>query len=97
MNQVNFEFLAKHFFRTYFVYFSTDICGTGMTYVDGICRESCNGGDSCCTQNNPCVEGEGDCDDNSNCKNGLTCDNSFNNCLDNEFGTKDDCCYNPAH
>ena len=48
--------------------------------------------EKCCTIDNPCIEGEGDCEDNDECQNDLVCGN--NNCKD--FGQfyheKDDCC-----
>ena len=49
--------------------------------------------------NNKCDEGEGDCDFDSDCKDGLKCGDSFNNCWPNsggEWDTKDDCCYKPG-
>ena len=67
----------------------------------------CEGGDSCCTDKFPCGLGEGDCDDDSNCKEGLKCgnDNCFkktNNkrdCLGDvdcdNFEYDDDCCFKP--
>ena len=50
------------------------------------------GGKSCCTEDSPCGEGEGDCDINRDCKSGLKC--GINNCK--KFGAYynkyDDCC-----
>jgi hypothetical protein len=46
----------------------------------------------CCTAEEPCRDGEGDCDSNDDCDDGLVC--GQNNC--NQFGDfyhqKDDCC-----
>lgn len=54
--------------------------------------EECNGGNSCCSLDKPCGEGEGDCDSNDECMAGLRC--GTNNC-DLSAGTfeqLDDCC-----
>jgi len=49
----------------------------------------------CCTPQNPCPEGEGDCEIDNDCSGNLVCGN--NNCK--QFGTffheKDDCCVKP--
>ena len=48
--------------------------------------------EKCCTEEHPCQEGEGDCDNNDECKDDLVCGD--NNCK--QFGDfyheKDDCC-----
>eukprot|EP00092_Neocalanus_flemingeri_P077976 GFUD01096910.1.p1 GENE.GFUD01096910.1~~GFUD01096910.1.p1 ORF type:complete len:293 (-),score=50.19 GFUD01096910.1:92-970(-) len=46
----------------------------------------------CCTKENPCVEGEGDCEDDTECGVGLGC--GTNNCkrFGDFFHPKDDCC-----
>ena len=48
--------------------------------------------EKCCTNDEPCVEGEGDCENDDECREDLVCGN--NNCK--EFGSfyheKDDCC-----
>ena len=58
---------------------------------------NCNGtGDSvmvefCCTKENPCSEGDGDCDVDEDCKDGLIC--GTNNCDKSKFNFKwADCC-----
>ena len=59
--------------------------------------EACNGGDSCCTEDNKCGEQEGDCDKDSDCLDGLKC--GENNCASksgSEWDAGDDCCYKPA-
>ena len=50
----------------------------------------CDGGDSCCTPDQPCGEGQGDCDGNDDCNTGLVCGN--NNCMGSSFDSLDDCC-----
>jgi len=49
----------------------------------------------CCSSENPCVEGEGDCENNKDCNGDLVCGN--NNCkdFDSFFHEKDDCCIKP--
>ena len=51
--------------------------------------------DYCCTENTPCDKNEGDCDSDSQCKDGLIC--GENNCKSEwkglmEFDDGDDCC-----
>ena len=61
------------------------------------CITACTGGDSCCTTTNKCGEDEGDCDKDSDCKEGLTCGND--NCIKNsgiQWDATDDCCYRPG-
>ena len=36
--------------------------------------------EDCCNQANPCDYGEGDCDKDEDCFDGLSCDDSWNNC-----------------
>ena len=48
---------------------------------------------SCCSTNNKCSEGRGDCDDDNECKEGLKC--GLDNC-GKDFPTSGyDCCYDP--
>jgi len=49
----------------------------------------------CCTEDNPCVEGEGDCENNEECEGNLLCGN--NNCkqFGDFFHARDDCCVKP--
>ena len=54
----------------------------------------CQGGDSCCNEDNKCREDEGDCDQDTDCKEGLKC--GTNNCSQKslfEWDPDDDCCY----
>merc|ERR1712226_1739446 len=52
---------------------------------------SCDGGDACCSGGNyKCLEGEGDCDSDSDCAPGLFC--GTNNCQGPNFDSGDDCC-----
>jgi len=50
----------------------------------------------CCTSEEPCKHGEGDCDNDAECESGLKCGN--NNCLQFAayFHPKDDCCFEAA-
>ena len=52
----------------------------------------CRGGDSCCSSNNRCDSGEGDCDWDSDCKPGLIC--GSRNCPQTGYlwDSTDDCC-----
>ena len=49
--------------------------------------------DSCCTEDDPCNEGEGDCDADSHCAGDLKC--GTDNCqkFTKEAGATSDCCY----
>ena len=51
--------------------------------------------DYCCTESDPCKEGEGDCDSDSDCASDLVC--GKNNCkqFSDKFGANDDCCVPP--
>jgi len=52
---------------------------------------SCNGDDSCCSADNQCHRGEGDCDNDGQCYGALKC--GENNCGNRpEFDESDDCC-----
>ena len=57
----------------------------------------CTGGHSCCTTTNKCGKDEGDCDNDSDCKEGLKCGRK--NCSQ-KYGLQwdrfDDCCYKPG-
>ena len=58
----------------------------------------CTGGHSCCTPSNPCGDGEGDCDRDSDCENGYIC--GTDNCKPStipgaNFHPTDDCCVRP--
>ena len=59
----------------------------------------CLGGDSCCNSANPCKEGEGDCDNDSQCAGTLVCgtDNCRRGPLGHigRFDENDDCCVPP--
>ena len=54
-----------------------------------------NGGSSCCSSSNQCLEGEGDCDDSNDCIGNLQC--GHNNCDKGlGFNSDSDCCYDPG-
>ncbi len=46
--------------------------------------------DGCCTVENPCNAGEGDCDSSSQCMDGLECTKDA--CFGDTFDSTDDCC-----
>ena len=50
----------------------------------------CTGGDDCCSQDNKCGLGEGDCDHDSDCLPGLRC--GLDNCGGSGWEYFDDCC-----
>ena len=55
------------------------------------CSDKCDGGDSCCSEEYPCGEGEGDCDSDSECRDGFLC--GSDNCKKGStFDDGDDCC-----
>ena len=56
-------------------------------------REKCQGDDSCCSSDNICQEGEGDCDSDLDCLPGLVC--GKDNCRGSDFDSTDDCCERP--
>jgi len=74
--------------------------GLGFDSTDDCCHnplqpwgEHCEGGDSCCTLDKPCFEGEGDCDEDSECRGSLRC--GTDNCYGEGFDDTDDCCTRP--
>jgi len=48
----------------------------------------------CCSTSEPCGIGEGDCDNDSDCQEGLSCGD--NNCVGTGFTKQADCCYGNA-
>ena len=59
--------------------------------ADALRRKRCNGEDNtCCTEENPCTEGDGDCDNDRHCSGSLVCGND--NCVGHGFDGSDDCC-----
>ena len=46
--------------------------------------------DGCCTKENPCEKGDGDCDNDEQCAGGLTC--GKDNCGWHHMDKSDDCC-----
>ena len=49
----------------------------------------------CCTQDNPCQEGEGDCEEDVDCMGTLVCGNNNCKAFGSFFHEKDDCCIKP--
>ena len=54
----------------------------------------CRGGDSCCTESQPCGRNEGDCDSDRDCRGRLQC--GIDNCRGRRFDDTDDCCEAPS-
>jgi len=54
----------------------------------------CTGGDSCCSKDEVCGLGEGDCDTDADCGQGLKC--GTDNCQGTGFDSTDDCCMLPG-
>ena len=48
------------------------------------------GGNDCCTEEKPCKEDEGDCDNDDECAGNLKC--GEDNCIGDAFDHSDDCC-----
>ena len=63
----------------------------GSNFTEEENGADCTGGDSCCSPTNPCSEGAGDCDSDSDCFGDLRC--GSNNCQGEGFEESDDCCY----
>ena len=77
--------------------FHADLVDDSHASTDESLGAACNGGDSCCSADNPCKEGAGDCDVHQDCAGELLC--GQNNCdLNNPgFDSNDDCCYWPGN
>ena len=76
---------------------SSNCIGDNFDDDDRCCGEknrSCTGDDFCCTFADPCVLGEGDCDNDDHCVPGLKC--GHNNCGGDPFDDDDDCCFDPT-
>ena len=50
---------------------------------------------SCCTEDQPCGEGEGDCDDDSDCGPGLICGDDNCHWFNKQSAVTSDCCVRP--
>ena len=62
----------------------------------GHCPKSCTAEDTdkdCCSTNNKCGEGQGDCDDDSHCMEGLKCGHVGDYCPEGFPDGDYDCCY----
>ena len=73
--------------RTLAFEYSILFLGTAKRICDG---STDDGYGSCCTADNPCSLGEGDCDNAEDCEEGLTC--GSNNCVGDNFSSTHDCC-----
>ena len=61
-------------------------------YLSLVVELRCAGVDNgCCTSDEPCGEGDGDCDNDSHCEGDLVC--GTDNC---PWGDGDDCCIPPG-
>ena len=58
--------------------------------------KGCAGGDSCCSEGQKCIEGEGDCDKDDDCMPGLRCGNLNCRIKSGYDWDDDDCCYRPC-
>merc|ERR1719317_208541 len=56
-------------------------------------KKRCNGGEDCCTEEEVCGLGEGDCDTDAQCAAGLVCGKE--NCQGTSYDSTDDCCMLP--
>merc|ERR1711953_235784 len=56
-------------------------------------KKRCNGGEDCCTEDEVCGLGEGDCDTDAQCAPGLVCGKE--NCQGTSYDNTDDCCMFP--
>merc|ERR1712055_99838 len=56
-------------------------------------KKRCNGGEDCCTEDEVCGLGEGDCDTDAQCAPGLLCGKE--NCQGTSYDSTDDCCMLP--
>merc|ERR1711935_1325928 len=73
---------------------SANVCSNIPEPTDTGCG-TYDGTSSCCTQQNPCNKGEGDCDKDHDCKGHLVCGES--NCFfNNGFPSSYDCCEEPT-
>merc|ERR1711935_909886 len=58
----------------------------------------CTGGNSCCTEDNKCGEGEGDCDYDNQCLDDLSCFKGGSGCIrGSNFDHSDSCCVDPKN
>ena len=64
-----------------------------MIYAGTGCHDS-SGGGTCCTSENKCGVGEGDCDKDADCHGTLKC--GVDNCDTRHFPVGWDCCYAPV-
>ena len=71
---------------------STDDCCDVPTITNVLDsnNQDCDGGDSCCTFQNQCDIGKGDCDTDLQCMGELVC--GTDNCNGPSFDSTDDCC-----
>ena len=61
-----------------------------MQLLDCCRNKECSNYWTCCTEEDPCEEGEGDCDLNKHCADGLIC--GIANCIGPQHQINADCC-----
>ena len=73
-----------------------DVTERGNTDLVKRCRGRNFDLEICCTNENPCVEGEGDCEVDNDCTGNLVCGNNNCKAFGSFFHEKDDCCVKPV-
>merc|ERR1719150_3046153 len=77
--------------NTLLLLLSLSLCGYTLAFPfwETDRQTGCNGGDSCCSSDNMCGDGEGDCDHDGDCLSGVC---GTDNCVGEGFDSTDDCC-----
>ena len=80
--------------NTLLLLLSFTLCGFSLAlpFWETDRQTGCNGGDSCCSSDNMCGDGEGDCDYDGDCISGVC---GTDNCVGEGFDSTDDCCIGP--
>jgi len=71
-----------------------DNCPAPFPSKADCCQKGCSGGNSCCTSEQPCGLGEGDCDSDSECTGDLICHKGYTVGCEKgpNWDSSDDCC-----
>ena len=79
-------------------YCGSNNCPASFGFDNEVDCCTCYGDSDCCTTEFPCREDGGDCDDDDECNEGLSC--GTDNCqfwlTEHNFNSKNDCCYKPC-